>query len=175
MAAARVHEAHGRVARLGGNVVLLQNATGEDRSLPPGARRNDLWQARVLCIGHRARRIRRGRSGRDEHGTSDQDRRQSSAPGEPRRDGYLCAGLRARAMGSGPVEDGPARPVDRDLGTLSRRLAVEAPRPARRPGLEHPHRNSDIADAARAIARRARQVSARAVAPLSAAQPRQRL
>ena len=69
---------------------------------------NPLFYATAMSIGRHRDRA----TGREPSGAADQDRRQSAASGEPRRDRHVHAGERADAVRSGPV-------ADRDCATVS--------------------------------------------------------
>ena len=98
-----------------------------------------------------ARRLRHRPAGREPHGPADQDRGQSRASGEPRRDRRAHAGVGARALRSRSLAGGHARRRDPPVERLRRRAhrCAEAPRAHGRRRAPHPHRDRHLADARR--------------------------
>ena len=124
----------------------------EDRSLRPAARGAHPRQAAVLRHGDDARRRRHRPARREPRGAADQDRGQSRAPGQPRRDRRLRAGgdprslrSRSRARRDQPRRDPPVAGVPRH--DARRRSSAQEPLQRRRAA--HPHRDGHLADARR--------------------------
>ena len=124
---------------------------------------------------HAARRRRHRRARREPHEPPDEDRGQSRASLQPRRQRRVHAGLGPRPLRSRPLAGRPQARRHRDLGRLHRRAAAGPQRredERRRPA--HPHADHHLADARRADAGAARAVPGHEVASVGSGEPRQR-